>query len=167
MANIIEKVVKMFHLNWPRMFYVKLLTEDANKKDKLLDDGQNAVTNNASAHGENVIGDTLAVGTQICSYSLAAYKKLAIHVVNLNANAHVIVRIGTGTLGSTTDYLELRVAAAGDIMRESSTPLCIIDNSAGATAVTVRMFFPQSRDGAATNNAATTYVGGFFSGVLY
>lgn len=167
MTNIIERVVKKLHLNFPRMFYVKLLTEDANFKDKLAADPTQNITNIATAKATNIVGDDAATGQILATYSLAAYKKLAIYVINLNANKHTLFRIGTGTLAAMTDYLELRVAAAGDIMRESATPLTVIDNSAGASAINVRLYLPRSIDGAATNNDTSHYAAGFFSGVVY
>lgn len=168
MANLAEKLIQMLHINFPKMMYVKLLSSDGNKKD--IDFAGNLpsmIGNHATMHGENVVGTNNANGTGIASYSLAAGKKLAIMNINLNCNAAIVIRIGTGALGAMTDYAEYRIAAAGDINRSSENhPLVVIDNSAGAVALTVRVYMPHTIDGAATNDAVAKYAGALVTGQL-
>lgn len=168
MANMAEKLVQMIKMAPQRMMYVKLLSSDGNKKD--IDFAGNlpsAIGNHASMHGDNVVGTNNANGTEICNYSLAAGKKLAIMNINLNCNAAVVIRIGTGALATIMSAGEFRVAAAGDINRSSeSHPLLVIDNSAGVAALVVRVYMPHTIDGAATNDAVTKYAGAIVTGQL-
>lgn len=168
MVNFAEKILKMLKIDFPKMMYVKLLSSDGNKKDiDFTGSLASKIANHAVLHGENVVGTNNANGTGIASYSLAAGKKLAILNVNFNCNAAVVIRIGTGALGAMTDYGEWRLAAAGDINRSSeSHPLLVIDNSAGAVALTVRVYLPHSADGAATNDAVAKYTGAVVTGQL-
>jgi hypothetical protein len=168
MANLAEKLLQILKINFPKMLYVKLLSSDTNKKDiDFAGSLPSAITNHASIHGENVIGTNNANGTDIATYNLAAGRKLAIMNVNLNCNAAVVIRIGSGPLATVTALGEYRLAAAGDINRSSeSHPLLVVDNSTGSAVLAVRVYMPHTIDGAANNDAVTKYAGALVTGQL-
>jgi len=168
MANLIEKLVKMLRIKFPKVMYVKLLEEDFNKRDRAAGLGAE-VSNFVEADGESVPGTGAGAGDIIATYALAAGAVLAIYNIDVGANATCLLRLATGTPAAPVDYLQLRIAAAGDIFRGSDKkPLCVIDNSAGVAAINVIIYAPSVLDagGANSNNLAATYFSAYFSGEL-
>lgn len=115
---------------------------------------------------EEIVGDANANGTSILTLSVGIGKVFICTIALASCNEGALVKIGTGALGAITDYYWIDCSNKGNngAIAEGTTPLFVVDNSAGVAAIDVRMHVPQTAYGVATNNAVTKYFNGFLGG---
>ena len=110
----------------------------------------------------NVVGDAAANGTLVLSIPVASSQTLVIYGLiwasKVNAKTLEIVHSNLATVGGAETLLAaFDMIAGGQQVISPRAPIVVYTN---ATAVgrCVNIYIPQTRAGAATNNAATEYV---------
>lgn len=113
-------------------------------------------------------GDGAANGTSLCTISITAYKRFICTHLMASTDVGAVIRVGTGALGSMTDIYPIDLMDGGGIVIITEDSVIFhYDNSAGASAVTLRMYVPQTAKGAATNNDAFHHFDAFMGGYEY
>lgn len=105
-----------------------------------------------------------ADGDSILTISLPAYKSFICTSATFDCDNSIYLRVGTGDLGSMTDYWGIHIPAGGiEALSDGESPLFVINNDT-SSSVTIRLYAPQTLHGAATNNNATKYVAAYLGG---
>ncbi len=144
--------------------------EDVNGRAQILaPDLISAGAKHVKAVANEVAGDGAADGTSLDTYSIGAGEVFICTEIIASSNLAALVRIGTGDLGSMTDYDWVDIAGRGNYGKTSDgfSPLFVVDNSSGSTALTLRVYAPQTAYNAATNNDDNHYFNTKISGLIY
>ena len=113
------------------------------------------------AEGYNVRGDANANGTVIATLTIPAYNYFLCTEFLGTCNLAGVLWAGVGALATPpTDYdwIDLPNRGLHGKQAEVSSPLFVVDNSAGATALTLNVYAPQiAVEALATNNDLNHY----------
>lgn len=142
------------------------------KRGKIADVGSSLIDNHKgwsqSTPGVEVVGDAAAIGTSICTLSIPAGKFFVCTHLMVSTNISAIILMGTGTLAAMTNIYIIDLQAAGAFVAISEDmPIFEYDNSAGAAAINLIMYAPQTAKNIASNNDVTHYFDGFIGGIQY
>lgn len=150
-----------------RAWRIFRMTRDINgKEEDAVDDIVSKGARWTEGDEQEVVGDGNANGTEVCNLTIAAGKVFMCMSIMGSTNISAILILGTGTLGSTTDYYCIDLQNVGGVVIVTEeTPIFIVDNSAGTSALTLRMYAPQTAMGVTTNNDANHYFNGSMGGV--
>lgn len=133
----------------------------------------------AGGGNDEVQGANAANGTLIYSLEVPAGQKLVITEFETSLKATAIggnccillVQSDAAVVGGTETILDFHFhAAVGNISSVNGTPsspIAVIDNSAGTASLYANITIPHASGGAATNDAATQYASGSLGGILY
>lgn len=113
-------------------------------------------------------GDGAANGTSLCTISISAYKRFICTHLMVSTDVGAVIRVGTGTIGSMTDIYPIDLMDGGGIVIiTEDSPIFDYDNSASASATTLRMYVPQTAKGVPTNNDTNHHFDAFMGGYEY